>query len=138
MSQYFEKIRSSLGRIGSPPTDQNESAASLYRLPSLHFSPMVNQRDQRWWEDVSTYRSYADRTPASPSSEQEDVELSEQVMGNQDLEEGRDTSYDALNPNKSDNEEEADPDIVSALCITLYSGSLMRRKRWAGRMKTIP
>ncbi|GME60332.1 putative mfs multidrug transporter protein [Neofusicoccum parvum] len=73
---------------------------------------MVNQRDQRWWEDVSTYRSYADRTPGSPSSEQEDVELSEQVMGNQDLEEGRDTSYDALNPNKSDNEEEADPDIV--------------------------
>lgn len=72
---------------------------------------MMSQREQRWWEDVSTYRSFADRDPVSPPSELEEIQLPEH-MTNQDLEEGRDTSYDPLNPQQQ-NEEEDDPDLVS-------------------------
>lgn len=104
MSYYFEKIRSSFGRSRS--TDKEESP-SLYQLPSLHFSPMMSQRDQRWWEDVSTYRSFADRDAASPPSE---LHLPDQV--HHSIEEGRNNSSDALHPT-IDHEDEDDPNIVS-------------------------
>ncbi|EKG17524.1 Major facilitator superfamily [Macrophomina phaseolina MS6] len=110
MSEYFERLRSALGLSGSP-SNQSEAAASLYRLPSLHFSPIMSQREQRWWEDVSTYRSFADRDPGSPPSELEEMELPDQ-MGNQDVEEGRDTSFDPLNPPKPDAEDD-DPNLVT-------------------------
>ncbi|KAK0608987.1 Efflux pump vrtL, partial [Lasiodiplodia hormozganensis] len=67
----------------------------------------MSQREQRWWEDVSTYRSFADRDPASPPSE---LQLPDQV--HHSIEEGRNNSSDALHPTV-DREEEDDPNIVT-------------------------
>ncbi|OJD38640.1 mfs multidrug transporter [Diplodia corticola] len=66
----------------------------------------MSQREQRWWEDVSSYRSFAHADPASPTS---DLEIAQ--LPNRDVEEGR-TSRDALTPVRNDGEKD-DPNIIT-------------------------